>query len=116
MPIPAAGGGADLYVKPKLFPQIFAADVPRAKADGLAAGERPLAASALGESSGVPAWKTIPSWALIGTADKVIPPAEQRVMTARAGSHVVSINAPHLSMVSNPAAVTDVVVEAVRHL
>ncbi|MFD5897116.1 MULTISPECIES: alpha/beta fold hydrolase [unclassified Streptomyces] len=115
VPIPNQGGDVDLYVKPKLFPQIFAAGVPLNKAAVLAAGQRPLAASTLDEPSGKPAWKTIPSWALIGTADKVIPPAEQRVMTARAGSHTVSVKAPHLSMVSNPKDVTDVVIRAVQN-
>jgi pimeloyl-ACP methyl ester carboxylesterase len=115
VPIPNGGGDVDLYVKPKLFPQIFAADVPLNKASVLAAGQRPIAASTLNQPSGKPAWKTIPSWALIGTADKVLPPAEQRVMTARAGSHTVSVNAPHLSMVSNPKAATDVVLKAVQN-
>ncbi|MFG1807547.1 alpha/beta fold hydrolase [Streptomyces sp. NPDC049040] len=114
VPIPGGNGDVDLYVKPKLFPGFFAAGVPLNKSDVLAAGQRPFAASTLTEPSGVPAWKTIPSWALIGTADKVIPPAEQKIMTARAGSHTVSVNAPHLSMVSNPDAVTDVVISAVQ--
>lgn len=115
VPIPNQGGDVDLYVKPNLFPQIFAAGVPLNKAAVLAAGQRPLAASTLEEPSGKPAWKTIPSWALIGTADKVIPPAEQSVMTARAGSHTVRVKAPHLSMVSNPKDVTDVVIRAVQN-
>lgn len=115
VPIPRGGGDADLYVKQKLFPQTFAAGVPLNKSRVLAAGQRPVAASTLDEPSGKPAWKTIPSWALIGTADKVLPPAEQKVMTARAGSHTVSVKAPHLSMVSNPKAVTDVVIKAVQN-
>jgi pimeloyl-ACP methyl ester carboxylesterase len=114
VPIPGSNGDVDLYVKPKLFPGFFAAGVPLNKSSVLAAGQRPVAASTLNEPSGVPAWKTIPSWALIGTADKVIPPAEQKVMTARAGSHTVSVKAPHLSMVSNPDAVTEVVISAVQ--
>ncbi|WP_405587815.1 alpha/beta fold hydrolase [Streptomyces sp. NBC_01190] len=116
VPIPNGGGDVDLYVKPNLFPGFFAGGVPLNKSAVLAAGQRPFAASALTEPSGVPAWKTIPSFALIGTADKVIPPAEQQVMTARAGSNTVSVNAPHLSMVSNPAAVTDVVIRAVQSI
>ncbi|WUH92831.1 alpha/beta hydrolase [Streptomyces sp. NBC_00433] len=114
VPIPGGNGDVDLYVKPNLFPGFFAAGVPLNKSAVLAAGQRPFAASALNEPSGVPAWKTIPSWALIGTADRVIPPAEQQIMTARAGSHTVSVKAPHLSMVSNPDAVTDVVISAVQ--
>jgi pimeloyl-ACP methyl ester carboxylesterase len=107
---------ADLYVKPALFPSYFAAGVPASEAAVLAAGQRPLQASALSEASpGVPAWKTIPSWDLIGTADRVIPPAEQEVMAARAGAHVVKVKAPHLSMVSDPGAVTALITLAAAH-
>jgi pimeloyl-ACP methyl ester carboxylesterase len=119
VPVRDAAGNiinADLFVKPALFPGYFAASVPAAKAAVLAAGQRPLQASALGEASpGVPAWKTIPSWDLIGTADRVIPPAEQQVMATRAGAHVVKVNAPHLSMVSNPDAVTALITLAAAH-
>ncbi len=108
--------GVDLYVKPSLFPSYFAAGVRANKAALLAAGQRPLSASALDEPSpNVPAWKTIPSWDLIGTADRVIPPAEQEIMADRAGSHVVKVKAPHLSMVSDPCAVTDLITTAAAH-
>jgi pimeloyl-ACP methyl ester carboxylesterase len=106
----------DLYVKQSLFPSYFAAGVPAAKAAVLAAGQRPLTLSALTEASpNVPAWRTIPSWALIGTADRVLPPAGQQAMAARAGAHVVKVNAPHLSMVSNPRAVTQLITTAAEH-
>lgn len=105
--------GVDLYVKPASFPAIFAGGVPAAKAAVLAAGQRPLSASALGEPfTGTPAWTTIPSWALVGTADRLIPPAEQQIMAVRAGAHVVKVNAPHLSMVSDPKAVTALITAA----
>jgi pimeloyl-ACP methyl ester carboxylesterase len=107
---------ADLYIKQALFPSIFAAGVPAQKAAVLAAGQRPLTHSALDEASpNTPAWMTIPSWDLIGTADRVIPPAEQQIMAARAGSHVVKVDAPHLSMVSDPDAVTELVTVAAAH-
>lgn len=106
----------DLYVKPSLFPGYFAGGVPTRKAAVLAAGQRPLAYSVLTEASpGVPAWQTIPSWSLIGTGDRVIPPAEQEIMAARAGAHVVKVKAPHLSMVSNPSAVTGLIRRAAAH-
>ncbi|MGW5188098.1 alpha/beta hydrolase [Kribbella sp. NPDC004138] len=112
--VPINGGtNYDLYVKKDLFPQIFAGGIPAAKAAELAEAQHPLVASALDEAvTGVPAWKTIPSWDLIGTEDQVIPPAEQRIMAARAGAHVVQFKAPHLSMVYRPAVVTDLVVTA----
>jgi pimeloyl-ACP methyl ester carboxylesterase len=105
--------GADVYVKPALFPAIFAAGIPARKAAELAADQRPLAASALSDVfSGVPAWTTIPSWDLIGTADKLLPPAEQVIMATRAHAHIVKINAPHLSMVADPQAVTNLITTA----
>jgi pimeloyl-ACP methyl ester carboxylesterase len=107
---------ADLYVKPALFPNLFAAGVSAQKAAVLAAGQRPLTNSAIGEASpNTPAWQTIPSWDLIGTADQVIPPAEQQLMATRAGAHVVKVDAPHLSMVSDPVAVTDLITTAAAH-
>ncbi|MFG2306575.1 alpha/beta fold hydrolase [Actinacidiphila glaucinigra] len=112
--IPNGGGNVDLYVKQDLFPKIFAGGIEPHKAAVLAAGQRPLAASALSDVSGEPAWKSIPSWTLIGTADKVLPPAEQRIMAARAGSHIVKINAPHLSMVAKPSAVAGLITVAAR--
>lgn len=115
VPIPNGGGNVDLYVKPELFPKIFAAGVDPAKAAALAAAQHPLAASALEEPSGAPAWKTIPSWALIGSSDRVLPPAEQNVMTERAHSHTVTVDAPHLSMIAKPNAVTAVITDAARH-
>lgn len=113
--IPNGGGNVDLYVKPELFPRIFAGGVAHDKAAVLAAGERPLAAGALSEPSGEPAWKALPSWALIGAADKVIPPAEQQIMADRAGSHIVKVKAPHLSMVARPGDVTDLITDAAKH-
>ena len=80
----------------------------------LAATQRPLAASTLTEPSGTPAWKSIPSWAVIGTADHVIPLAEQLNMARNAGAHVTEINAPHLSMISDPGPVAAVIIRAAR--
>ncbi|WP_345518773.1 alpha/beta hydrolase [Nocardioides conyzicola] len=115
-PIPQGGGNVDLFVKQDLFPSIFAGGVGHRKAAVLASGQRPLAASALDEPlTTAPAWRSIPSWVLIGSADKVIPPAEQKVMAARAHAHVRRIDAPHLSMVSNPGVVTQLIKRAARH-
>jgi hypothetical protein len=76
--------------------------------------QRPLAASALKEPSGVPAWKTIPSWAVIGTADQVLPPAEQTFMAQRAGAHITDVPAGHLSMIADPETVAQVVEQAAQ--
>src|SRR5216117_2542538 len=81
--VPIAGD-VDLYIKPSIFPSCFADDLKADKAAVLASEQRPLVLSVLGEKSGVPAWKTIPSWYLIGTLDLVIPPFAQFFMAQRA--------------------------------
>ena len=73
-----------------------------------AAAGRPLAGSAFSEPSGVPAWKTIPSLARIGTADRVIPPAGLTFMVQHASAHITDANAGHLSMISDPETVAQV--------
>jgi len=115
--VPYPGGpprDADLYVKQSVFPGCFANGLPVSQAAALAATQRPLAASVLGEQSGTPAWSTIPSWDVIGTADHIITPAEQLFMARRAHAHITKIDAPHLSMISDPEAVTHVIEQAAR--
>jgi pimeloyl-ACP methyl ester carboxylesterase len=116
VPYPGSpSGDADLYVKQSVFPGCFANGLPASEGAALAAEQQPLAASALSDSlTTAPAWQTIPSWAVIGTADHVIPPAEQLAMAQRAGAHITEINAPHLSMISDPDAVTRVILDAAR--
>ena len=88
--------------------------VPASQAAVLAATRRPIAFSGGPDPSGVPAWLTIPSWSLIGTADHVIPPAEQLFMSQRAKAHITEINAGHLSLISHPGAVTRIIIAAAR--
>jgi pimeloyl-ACP methyl ester carboxylesterase len=113
VPYPGApAGDVDLYVKQSLFPHAVANDLPKRVGAVLAATQRPVTLSALAEPSGIPAWETIPSWYLVGTRDNVIPPAQQRFMARRANAHTVQVRASHLSMISRPAAVTRMIVEA----
>ena len=121
VPYPGApAGDFDVYLKtgPDLpypgFDQCFANDLPASEAAVLAATQSPIAFSAGTEPSGVPAWQTIPSWDVIGTADHVIPPAEQLFMAQRAGAQVTEVDASHLSLISQPGAVTRVILEAAR--
>lgn len=105
----------DTYIKQSWFPGCFANyGIPAAEADVIAAEQRPTATAVFAGKSGTPAWKTIPTWAVIGTVDKVIDPAEQLVMAERAHAHVTEVKAPHLSMVSAPGAVTAVILQAVH--
>ena len=110
----APAGVVDAYVQPQLFVRSFAGDLPRSEATALAAQQSPLATNTFAEKSGVPAWKTIPSWALIGTADRVIPPAGQEAMAHRAGAHITTVNGSHLSLISHPRETVDVIVAAAR--
>ena len=115
-PYPGAPAGAvDVYVKQDVFPSCMANGLPASEARVLAATQRPLSSIALTQKSGVPAWKTIPSWAVIGTADHAIPPAELLAMARHAHARITIIpGAPHLSMISNPGTVTRVILEAVH--
>ena len=115
VPYPGApAGDADLYIKPSLFPSCFANDLPASQAAVLAATQRPIAFSALTEPSGTPAWKTIPSWYLIGTLDKVIPPYAQLFMAQRANAKIAYVQAAHPSMISHPDAAADLIEKAAR--
>jgi len=107
-------GDIDLYVKPNLFPSCFANDLSPKEGAVLASTQRAFALSALPQQSGVPAWKTIPSFYLVGTIDNVIPPFAQLFMAQRAHSTIVQVRAGHLSMTSHPEAVTDLINQAVQ--
>ena len=115
VPYPGApAGDFDLYIKPSLYPSCFANDLPNKQAATLAASIRPIALSALAEPSGTPAWKTIPSWYLVGTLDRVIPPYAQRFMAQRANAQTVEVRAAHPSMISHSDATTDLIEKAAR--
>jgi pimeloyl-ACP methyl ester carboxylesterase len=120
-PVPSPGSppsDPDIYLKvapSETYPgfgQCFANGVPAGQAAVLAATQRPSALSAGSAPSGAPAWKTIPSWAVVGTADHVIPLAEQLFMARRAGAHVTEINSGHLSLITHPGAVTQAIIAA----
>jgi pimeloyl-ACP methyl ester carboxylesterase len=115
VPFPGALTGAgDAYIKQSVYPSCTANGLPATEAHVLAVTQRPIATSALTQKSGVPAWKTTPSWAVVGTADHAIPPALQLAMAKTAHAHVTRVDATHLSMISNPGTVTDVIRQAVR--
>jgi pimeloyl-ACP methyl ester carboxylesterase len=115
VPFPgAAPGDALLYVKPSVFLQGFANDLPAKEGAVLEATQGPAVFSALTAPSGPPAWKTIPSWDLVGTIDNAIPSSIQLFMANRAHAHITEVKAGHLSMISQPAAVTKVIEEAAR--
>lgn len=112
--VPSPGGVTDAYVQPAQFASIFANDLPKSEAAVLAATQEPISAAALAGASTAPAWASIPSWDVIGTADHAITPAAQEFMAARAHAKVTRVNASHLSMISHPATVAAVIEQAAR--
>jgi pimeloyl-ACP methyl ester carboxylesterase len=117
VPIP---GGLDLYLQSAPnppypgFAQCFANGVDAEQIPILWASQRPASANEFSEVSGAPAWKTIPSWDLIGTRDHVIPEAAQRAMAATAHSRISTFDAGHLGLITEPDVVVDVVLRAIR--
>jgi pimeloyl-ACP methyl ester carboxylesterase len=115
VPVPGAPTGAgDAYINQSAFPSCMANGLPATQARALAATQRPIATTALTQHSGVPAWQTIPSWAVAGTADHAIPLALQLAMARTAHAHITTVDAPHLAMISDPGTVTTVILQAVR--
>jgi pimeloyl-ACP methyl ester carboxylesterase len=104
----------DGYIKPSLFREIFAADLPASTTAVMAATQRPGDLHTLQQPSGPPAWKTIPSWYLVAKQDQVIPAAAQRFMAQRAGAHTREVNASHVAMISRPDTAADLIIAATR--
>jgi pimeloyl-ACP methyl ester carboxylesterase len=117
VPFPGAPQGvSDLYLKPEVFAAALANDLPARQAAVLAATQRPIASNALAEKSTAPAWKTIPSWDVIGTEDHILPQQLQEFMAKRAGSRVTDVKASHLSLISQPKVVAGVITAAAEHV
>ncbi len=94
-----------LFLDKAKFPASFAADVEAEKAAFMADSQVPWGVDALSGMISDPAWKTKPSWYLVATDDKMIPPPAQRFMSERAGSTVVEVAGSHTIYVSQPNAV-----------
>jgi pimeloyl-ACP methyl ester carboxylesterase len=103
-----------LFLDKAKFQASFAADVSKSKADFMANSQVPWGVAALGGAVSTPAWKSKPSWYLVATDDKMIPPAAQRAMSKRAGSTVVEVKGSHAVYVSQPAAVAALIEKAAR--
>jgi pimeloyl-ACP methyl ester carboxylesterase len=99
----------DVYIKKESFRETFAADVSKREAALMAVAQRPAAAATGSEPTTATAWKTIPSWYLVGRQDRTITPEAQRFMAHRAGSTTVEIDSSHVSMISHPGAVADLI-------
>jgi pimeloyl-ACP methyl ester carboxylesterase len=98
------------------FAASFAADVAPEKADFMANSQVPWGVAALSGAVSEPAWKAKPSWYLVATDDRMIPPAAQRLMSKRAGSTVVEVKGSHAVYVSQPKAVAELIEKAAKSL
>ena len=101
-----------LFLDKAKFAASFAADVDEEKAAFMADSQVPWGVEALGGTISEPAWKTKPSWYLVATDDKMIPPPAQRFMSKRAGSTVVEVAGSHAIYVSQPEAVAALIEKA----
>jgi pimeloyl-ACP methyl ester carboxylesterase len=107
----------EFVIDTALFHEVFASDLPAEQTAVMAATQRPVAEAAFTEPSGPPAWKTLPSWAVVGTGDRAAGADVVRSMARRAGAEIVELEGSHVIMVSRPEPVTDVIgraLDAVR--
>ena len=107
------GTAVELAIDPAKFHDAFAADLPEKQAAVMAATQRPVAAAAFAEPNGTPAWKNLPSWAVVATGDKAAGSDVVRSMAQRAGAAITEVEGSHVIMISQPQAVTDVIRQAI---
>jgi pimeloyl-ACP methyl ester carboxylesterase len=96
------------------FAASFAADLPKDKAEFMANSQVPWGVNALSGTISEPAWKAKPSWYLVATDDRMIPPAAQHAMSKRAGSTVIESKGSHAIYVSQPEAVASIIQKAAQ--
>ncbi len=102
----------EFAINPELIHEAFAADLPQEQAAVMAATQRPIAELAFSEVNGPPAWKKLPSWAVVATGDKAAGADLTRSMAERAGADIVEVEGSHVIMISQPQAVTDQILKA----
>jgi len=112
---PTADGqsATEFYIDPAKARDAFAGDLSDQQAALIAATQRPVAEAAFGEPNGPPAWKRLPSWAVVATGDKAAGTDVVRLMAERAGAKITEVDGSHVIMVSQPEAVTNVILDAV---
>jgi pimeloyl-ACP methyl ester carboxylesterase len=107
------GNGAEtateLIIDPAKFRAVFTADLPQLQSDVLGRSQRPIAAAAFAEETAKPAWKELPTWAAVGTADRAAGADVVRSMAQRADATITEIEGSHVIMISQPDAVAAVI-------
>jgi pimeloyl-ACP methyl ester carboxylesterase len=102
----------EFTIDPERFHEVFAFDLSVEQSALMAATQRPLAESVFSEPTGVPAWKKLPSWAVVSSGDKVVGTDAVRSMAERAGATITEAEGSHVIMMSQPEIVTDVILTA----
>lgn len=102
----------EFLIKPEKYHETFAADLPEEQTVVMATTQRPIAELAFSEVTGTPAWKTLPSWAVVATGDKAAGSDIVRSMAERAGATATEVEGSHAIMVSQPQAVAGVILAA----
>jgi len=112
---PTANGdtAVEFTIDPAKLHDAFAADLPAEQTALVAATQRPVAELAFSEPTGAPAWRRLPSWAVVPTGDKAAGTDVLRSMAERAGAAITELDGSHVIMVSQPQAVTDVILQAI---
>src|SRR6201993_989198 len=103
-----------LFLDKAKFPASFAADVDSGKAAFMADSQVPWGTGAISGAISEPAWRSKPSWYLVTTEDRMIPPDAQRAMSKHAGTTVVAVKGSHAIYVSQPRAVADLIEQAAK--
>ena len=112
---PVNGGSAtEFSIDPPKTREAFAGDLSEDQAALIAAIQRPIAEAAFSEPNGSPAWKHLPSWAVVATGDKAAGADVVRSMAERAGATITEVDGSHVIMISQPQTVTNVILEAVK--
>ena len=105
-------GDVEAFLKASTVHDSFAQDLPEADRWLIVESQRPITLSANTTPSESAGWKSLPSWAVVGTEDRVIPPGTQRHMAERAGATITEVAGSHVSMVSHPQAAIDAILAA----
>ena len=108
----SGGSTTEFYIDPAKARDAFAADLSDEQAALIAATQRPVSELAFSEPNGPPAWKHLPSWAVVATGDKAAGTDVTRSMAERAGAKITEVAGSHVIMISQPEAVTNVILEA----
>jgi pimeloyl-ACP methyl ester carboxylesterase len=102
----------EFVIDPNGFHDAFAADLPQERTAIMAVTQRPISELAFSEPSGTPAWRSLPSWTVLATPDLAAGSDLVRSMAERAGATIIEAQGSHVIMISQPQAVTDVILEA----